>query len=118
MENPPPPGVVVPAVAEPVVHREPLLIQLKKVWPPDFEGSIDPIVAQGWFKTIESTLNRMGLTDNEKVLWISFCLTMDARIWWESMEIKYNVDEMTWAQFTDEFHEQYFNANITREHWD
>ncbi|WP_171949913.1 hypothetical protein, partial [Proteus mirabilis] len=110
---------VAPNVVEAVGRREPLLVQLKKVQPPDFDGrSNDPIEAQGWFKTIESTLNMMELTDNEKVKCASFCLTMDAKVWWESVERKHNVNEMTWVQFTEEFNEKYFNANITREHWD
>ena len=29
------------------------------------------------------------------------------------MKPKYNVDEMAWAQFMDEFNDQFFNANIT-----
>ena len=49
---------------------------------------------------------------------MSFTLTINARIWWKSTQLKYNVDEMTWAQFTDEFNDQFFNANITRAHWD
>ena len=51
-------------------------------------------------------MSGMGLSDNEKVKCASFSLTMDVKIWWESMELKYNVDEMTWAQFTDEFNDQ------------
>ena len=34
------------------------------------------------------------------------------------MELKYNVDEMTWTQFMDEFNDQFFNANIMRAHQD
>lgn len=118
VEKPPQPAVMGPIATGPVVHHEPLLVQLKRVKPAEFEGSTNPLVAQGWFKTIENTLNLMGLTDNEKVLCVSYCLTMDARIWWESMELKYNVNEMTWEVFTREFNEQYFNMNITREHYD
>lgn len=43
---------------------------------------------------------------------------MGAMIRWGSVEIKYNVNEMTWAQFTDEFNEYYFNVKINREYWD
>ena len=61
----------------------------------DFDGSKDTLVAQGWFKTTESMMNGMELSDNEKVKCVSFSLTMDTRIWWESMELKYNANEMT-----------------------
>ena len=79
----------------------------KKARPTDVDGSIVPLVAYGWFKTTESMMNGMRLSDNENVKCVSFGLTMDARIWWESMELKYNVDEMTWAQFTYEFNDQF-----------
>ena len=63
-------------------------------------------------------MSSIGLFDNENVRYASFSLTMDARIWWESIELKYNMDEMTWAQFNDEFNDQFFNANITKANWD
>ena len=51
----------------PVTQRKPLLITWKKVGPADFDGSMDPLVAQGWFKTTESMMRGMGLSNNEKV---------------------------------------------------
>ena len=59
----------------------------------------------------------LELTDNEKVRCTSFSLTMDARIWWETMEGKYDIETMTWAEFTAEFNERFFNANLTNEYW-
>ena len=60
----------------------------------------------------------MELSDNEKVRCVSYSLTMDARIWWETVQLKYDVSQMTWKQFTDEFNERFFNATITAEYWD
>ena len=34
------------------------------------------------------------------------------------MQLKYNVDQMTWAQFTEEFDEHFFNVTIKVEYWD
>ncbi|GMN21902.1 hypothetical protein TIFTF001_045574 [Ficus carica] len=59
--------------------------------PKEFNGSIDPLVAQGWLKSIELVLNFMDLTDNEKVKCASYCLMDDARIWWEEIELSRDI---------------------------
>ena len=59
--------------------------------PTDFDGSGDPLTAQGLFKTTENMMEGMELSDNEKVRCVSYSLTMDARIWWETVQLKYNV---------------------------
>ena len=51
----------------PIARCEPLLITWKKARPADFDGSMDPLVAQGWFKTTESMMSSMGLSNNVKV---------------------------------------------------
>ena len=72
-------------VAAPAARREPLLILWKKARLADFDGSGDPLTAQGWFKTTENMMEGMELSDNEKVRCASYSLTMDARIWWETV---------------------------------
>ncbi|GMN22346.1 hypothetical protein TIFTF001_048981 [Ficus carica] len=62
-------------------NHEPLYLRFKRMKPKDFNGSTDPLVAQGWLKSIELVLNFMDLTDNEKVKCASYCLMDDARIW-------------------------------------
>ena len=59
----------------------------------------------------------MELSDNKKVKYTSYSLMMDARIQWEIVQFKYDVNQMTWAQFTKEFNEHFFNATITVEYW-
>ena len=80
-----------------VARRKPLIITWKKARPADFDVLMGPLVAQGWFKTTESMMSNMRLYDNEKVKCASFHLTIDDKVWWESMELKYNIDEMIWA---------------------
>ncbi|KAK6162606.1 hypothetical protein DH2020_002447 [Rehmannia glutinosa] len=77
-----------------------------------------PLVAQAWLKTIEATLKLMGFTENEQVLCASYCLTMEARVWWEGIEQSRDVNRMTWADFLKEFNEKFFHMNITRKHYD
>ena len=67
-------------------------------------------------ETTETIMEGMELFDNEKVKCASYSLMMDARIWWETMQLKYDVNQMTWAQFTEEFNERFFNATIMVEY--
>ncbi|CAH9081843.1 unnamed protein product [Cuscuta europaea] len=99
-------------------RQEPLMITWRKIKPTDFEGGPDPLAAQGWLKTVEGIANGLELADNDKVRCASYSLTMDARIWWETVETRYNITQMTWEQFKEEFTNQYFNASVTRRYRD
>ena len=99
-------------------NLEPLYIRFKRMKPKEFSGSTNPLVAQGWLKSIELMLSFMDLTDNEKVKCASYCLMDDARIWWEGVELSRDVNLMTWQDFIQEFDEQYFNVSMTKEHYD
>ena len=104
--------VALQEVATLVVRHEPLLILWKKARPIDFDGVGDPLIAQGSFKTTETIMEGMELFDNEKVKCASYSLTMYVRVWWETVQFKYDVNQMTWTQFTEEFNECFFNATI------
>ncbi|GMN32694.1 hypothetical protein TIFTF001_044712 [Ficus carica] len=57
-------------------------------------------------------LNFLKLDDQEKVLYASFMLRKDARLWWETVQIWRDVTQMTWEDFVDEFKEKYFNTDV------
>ncbi|GMN24738.1 hypothetical protein TIFTF001_045885 [Ficus carica] len=58
-----------PPAAQPVqdkgvqvaTNHEPLYLRFKRMKPKEFNGSTDPLVAQGWLKSIELVLNFMGI---------------------------------------------------------
>ena len=68
-------GPADPPVQQPVQNNEyqttvkpdPFYVRFLKMKPKEFNGSTDPLVAQGWLKSIELVLNFMDLTENEKV---------------------------------------------------
>ena len=60
----------------------------------------------------------MELSDNEKVKCASYNLMMDDKIGWETVQLKYDVNQMAWVQFTEEFNEHFLSAIITAEYWD
>ena len=78
---------------------------------PEFEGSANPIEADNWLVDIQVILNFLRLNDQEKVTCASFVLKKDARLWWETVEIRRDVTQMTWDDFVEEFKERYFNTD-------
>ena len=78
---------------------------------PEFEGSANRIEADNWLIDIQVILNFLRLNDQEKVLCASFVLKKDARLWWETVEIRRDVTQMTWEDFVEEFKERYFNTD-------
>ncbi|GMN66597.1 hypothetical protein TIFTF001_035660 [Ficus carica] len=110
----------------PKVHVAPLVVPLaplvrtpkelyNKFWcmkVPKFEGSTNPIKVDNWLVDLQVILNFLRLNDQEKVLCASFMLRKDARLWWETVQIQWDVSEMTWKDFVDELKEKYFNTEV------
>lgn len=68
-----------------------------------FEGQADAVVADNWMVDIQVILNIMRLGENEKVMCASFMLRKDARLWWETVQIRWDVNMMTWVDVQEEF---------------
>ncbi|GMN56219.1 hypothetical protein TIFTF001_025336 [Ficus carica] len=117
-ELPPPPAVptqpAAPAVsmaqaAQPVVREELLYERFRHMKQPEFEGSTNPLEAEEWLTSLQIVLNFMDLTDQEKVFCASYVMKNDARYWWEIVQMKRNVLEMTWNDFIQEFNDKFYN---------
>ncbi|GMN59342.1 hypothetical protein TIFTF001_028423 [Ficus carica] len=115
-ENPIAPEVPITPVAVPpaplVRTQEELYDKFQHMKAPKFEGSTNPIEADNWLIDLQVILNFLGLNDQEKVLCAYFMLRKDARLWWETIQIRRDVTQMTWEDFVDEFKEKYFNTEV------
>ena len=107
-EQPPPSAVptqpAAPAVptaqaAQPVVRQELLYERFRRMKPPEFEGSTNPLEAEEWLTSLQIVLNFMDLTDQKKVFCASYVMKKDAHYWWETVQMRRNVLEMTWNDF-------------------
>ncbi|KAH7839881.1 hypothetical protein Vadar_009924 [Vaccinium darrowii] len=95
-----------------------LLEKFKKLFPTEFEGTINPEDAENWLKTVERVLMAMGVTDEQKVTLATFSLKGEALLWWEASQrllsaplpdVQPPVPQViTWARFVQAFNDQYF----------
>ncbi|KAL5549448.1 hypothetical protein UlMin_004679 [Ulmus minor] len=75
---------------------------------PGFER--EPLYAS----SIETILEFMRLTDQDRVSCASFMFKKDARHWWSTVKMTRDVTVMTWADFVREFNQKYYNSAILR----
>ncbi|MCQ7582457.1 retrotransposon gag domain-containing protein [Salmonella enterica] len=106
--------VVAPIAVPPPVQLEPLYVRFQKMKPPVFEGSSDPLAAEGWLTTLQDIMRFMGLNEQEKVLCASFVLRQDARFWWDTVAARKNIDTMIWSEFLAEFRKKYCDPAAMR----
>lgn len=117
--EPEPVAAPVPLVnLAPVVRQEAYLIQWQRLRPEKFSGNCEAWDAQAWFKTMESMIELLDWPEHEKVKCVSFCLTGDARMWWDRVKVKRPVNQMSWADFETEFFEEFFHTRVTSRHYD
>ncbi|KAL5545016.1 hypothetical protein UlMin_008800 [Ulmus minor] len=95
-------------------EMEPLYARFGKMKPTEFAGSTNPLEAEEWLSSIETILEFMRLTDQERVSCASFMLKKDARHWWATVKVTRDVTEMTWADFVSEFNQKYYKSAILR----
>ena len=97
-----------------MIRQEPLYERFGKIKPAQFEGSIDPLVAEEWLSSIETILDFMQLRDRKRVLCTSYMLKKDARYWWGTVKLRRDVRAMTWDNFVREFNHKYYNLTALR----
>ncbi|GMN25168.1 hypothetical protein TIFTF001_047705 [Ficus carica] len=103
------PAVPAAQAGQPVIRQEPLDERFRRMKPPEFEGSTNPLEAEEWLTSLQIVLNFMNLTDQEKVFCASYVMKKDARYWWETVQMRRNVLEMSWNDFIQEFNDKFYN---------
>ncbi|XP_073019333.1 uncharacterized protein [Primulina eburnea] len=82
--------------------------RFRRMSPKEFSGTTDPMVAEGWIKSIEVIFDFMELTDADRVRCATFLLSGDARLWWESASVAVNLKTLSWTEFKEVFFAKYF----------
>ncbi|XP_073020755.1 uncharacterized protein [Primulina eburnea] len=86
--------------------------RFRRMSPKEFSGTTDPMIAEGWIKSIEVIFDFMELTDADRVRCATFLLSGDARLWWESASVAVNLQTLNWTGFKELFFAKYFTEEV------
>ncbi|KAH9665582.1 Endonuclease [Citrus sinensis] len=92
------------------------LERFKKLRPPTFQGTVDPMVVEAWLKQMEKIFVAMGCNDDQRVILASFVLQGEADHWWDAKSrlLRAGLQDapITWELFLEAFHEKYFPKRV------
>ncbi|XP_075486368.1 uncharacterized protein LOC142525973 [Primulina tabacum] len=80
--------------------------------PKEFTGTSDPMVAEGWIKSLEVTFRFMELEDVDRVRCATSLFGGDARLWWEGASVALDLATLSWTRFRDVFFSKYFTNDV------
>ena len=72
------------------------LEKFRKLDPPIFKGTKDPIETNNWLKEIERLFRATEFSDEQQVILAIFVLKGDALEWWESTKRTHGREAITW----------------------
>jgi hypothetical protein len=79
-----------------------------------FAKAGEPLEADHWLRTIESKLEILKCTENQKTLFVAQQFIGDARAWWASFTTTHPANHVWWAEFREAFHAQHIIACIMK----
>lgn len=86
--------------------------KFRRLNPPIFEGSVDPIAADQWLRTMERMIEVAKVAEEEKVTCVSFMLRGAAEYWWDSIKRIHNEAMMQWVEFKEHFYNKYVSETV------
>ncbi|XP_073152929.1 uncharacterized protein [Henckelia pumila] len=93
-------------------HEEDVAERFQKKGPKEFVGTTDPLVAEGWIRSLESIFDYMGITDADRVSCATYMMRGDAALWWEGAVRGVHLPTLTWAEFRRIFYAKYFTEDV------
>ena len=90
------------------------MIEFKRLSPPTFEGTTEPMEAEKWIIEMEKVFRVLESFEGEKVAYAAYMLRGDAYDWWRLEEEKRGQETKpwTWELFKSVFYEKYFPKSI------
>jgi hypothetical protein len=88
------------------------LEKFRKLDPPSFKGSKDPLEADNRLKELDRLFKAMNVRDDQRVTLAVFMLKGDALEWWESTERTHEGGVVSWQQFVNLFQKRYFPDSL------
>ncbi|KAL0313197.1 UNVERIFIED_CONTAM: hypothetical protein Sradi_5719000 [Sesamum radiatum] len=81
--------------------------RIRKMGATEFEGTLDPEVAERWWEKTEDGMNLLNCTIENRLKYVVSLFTGDALIWWRSIKRAFEPQEITWTEFQKEFNDKY-----------
>ena len=90
------------------------MIEFKRLSPPTFEGTTEPMEVEKWIIEMEKVFRVLKCSEDEKVAYVAYMLRGDAYDWWRLEEEKrgQETEPWTWELFKSVFYEKYFPKSI------
>ncbi|MQL77845.1 hypothetical protein Taro_010263 [Colocasia esculenta] len=99
-----------------------LLERFLHLQPPMFSGEYDPDKAESWTHELECTFETMECLEEDQVRLVVYQLKGTAHEWWRVQRRTHfqrqRLDQITWQQFLEIFHGEYFPDYARRERRD
>ena len=70
------------------------IVEFKKLAPPAFKGTIEPLEADNWIMKMEKAFAVQECHDEEKIRYTAYLLQGEAYNWWRILEQKYEHDRI------------------------
>ncbi|KAL0448409.1 UNVERIFIED_CONTAM: hypothetical protein Slati_1397300 [Sesamum latifolium] len=102
---PAPASVLAPAPIVPIIDRN--YEKIGKMGATEFEGTLDPEIAERWWEKVEDVMNLVNCTPENRLKYIVSLFVGNALTWWRSVKRGYEPREITWAEFQKEFDDKY-----------
>ncbi|XP_073307133.1 uncharacterized protein [Primulina huaijiensis] len=99
------------AVARPP-RPEAICERFMRMNPKEFTGTSDPMVVEGWIKSLEVTFRFMELEDVDRVHCATYLFGGDARLWWEGASVALDLATLSWTRFREVFFSKYFTDDV------
>ncbi|KAL2252777.1 UNVERIFIED_CONTAM: Transposon Tf2-12 polyprotein [Sesamum indicum] len=81
--------------------------RIRKMGTIEFEGTLDPEVAERWWEKVEDVMNLINCTPEDRLKYVVSLFVGNALIWWRSVKRGYEPREITWTEFQKEFDDKY-----------
>ncbi|KAL0378459.1 UNVERIFIED_CONTAM: hypothetical protein Sradi_3151400 [Sesamum radiatum] len=99
--------VPIPAPAPAVATIDRNYERIRRMGATEFEGTLDPEIAERWWEKVEDVLNLVDCTLENRLKYVASLFVGNALIWWRSVKRAYEPKEITWAEFQREFDDKY-----------
>ena len=112
----PPVAAPEPPAAIPMINAEErkakFLREFQKQNPPEFVGTVDPLIAEKWLKQTHKVLDIVGTPTEYQVEFATYQLQGEADFWWDSVKLMRDVSTLSWEEFVNLFHNHYFREIV------